>query len=738
MNTPTPEDKIDQEFAAAWAQDQQASSAPSSLNAIGVLLMGEFADAERARMAKEQDWLMDLRQYRGIYEDDIAKDLADRSCAYRRLTAQKIDTATALMLDLLFPASRERNFSVEAGKKPNLPTFKLDQLKAALKAAMNGQDVPQDAIEQAIRQAADQAASKMADVIDDQLAESKYKAHAKSVLFSGHLYGTGVMKGPLAVKEVEFSYQWNDAGKCVPQSVTRTRPAFNAVPIWRFYPDMEATELDHCRYVWEHHRFNKHALLQLADRKGFDKAKAAIIDYVTTHRDGMVQTRTYEAELRSLGDKTNGYAVGKGQYDVFERWGWIEAEHLAQSGVPVPADRMHEVVFANMWMLPDGTVIKATALPFGSEFPFSLYYYRPDETSIFAEGIAAVMRDDQDMVNAATRAALDNAAISAGPQFVFTSEQLAANTDYANVHPFKAWLQTKGDSQYSPVKAIEVPNHVDQLLRMATFFENQADDTTMLPGFASGENPTVGAAGTAMGMGMLLGQQKIVIKNLVANFDDGVTTPCMRRAVAWNMRFHPDDSIKGDFAVQAKGASSLMAKEVRAQQAMQFSQSIRPEEARYIKWLPLLRERAKAAEFDSVVMDDAEAKEAENNPAQQMQQQITQKQAELTLAKLQAQVSEIAASVQKMQAQTLQITAAAGREQSLAMKDKVETAYSAMQAAGVAAQNPTIAPAGDQILRSAGWQDAPEPAPQPESAQMPTPPTAGAGEAQGIQTPQID
>jgi peroxiredoxin len=50
---------------------------------------------------------------------------------------------------------------------------------------------------------------------------------------------------------------------------------------------------------------------------------------------------------------------------------------------------------------------------------------------------------------------------------------------------------------------------------------------------------------------------------------------------------------------------------------------------------------------------------------------------------------------------------------------KVEAAYAALQAGGVATSTPHIAPAGDEILRSSGWKDA---TPDPSIAQLAGPP----------------
>lgn len=752
MTTP---DQSNTDYDASWqdAAEGKPQTLPfDAFDALGTRLASEFAEAERLRYEPEQRWLTDLRQYRGQYEPKVAETLEGRSSAFKRLTATKVDTLTALMLDLLFPNGKERNFSVTASAKPELPDFKLKALRDALEQAANGNALPKDVIQQAIREAAGNAAMKMADVCDDQLSETRYRRSAKRVLFSGHLYGTGVMKGPLAARETSVSFVWDaDKKKYIEKIEAHTRPEYTQVPLWRFYPDMEATEIDDCRYVWEHHRLTKAALLDLANGRGFNKQ--AIVAYAEANKDGRADQRTYEAELRVIGDKQSATLQNAGLYDLFERYGWIDAAELAQCGAEVPADRLHEAVFANIWVLPGGQVIRVQLLRPGSTYPYYLYQFREDETNIFAEGIAAVMRDDQDMTNAATRAALDNAAITAGPQFVFNTQNLAPNSDYTSIYPFKAWLQTKGDDQYSPVKAVELPNYTQPLLKLAEYFQNSADETTMIPRYMAGDNATQGAAATMGGLSMLLGQGKISIKSLAVNFDEGITRPALTALVAWNMLYHPDPDIKGDYVVVARGASSLVAKEVRAQQAMQFTAGLSPEERKYVKFLPLLREKAVAAEFQDIVMSDQEAKAVDENPQAQQAQQLQQMMQQLAIAKGQAEVANLNAEAARKQMDAM-------LSKARATEVFVKSLYEAIQGAGIAIQNPHIAAAADEIARSAGFVDqtpqtaipsgqgqAIQPGPtSPVPPSMPSPsagsaapvvPDAAAGVGRGIETPAI-
>jgi hypothetical protein len=69
---------------------------------------------------------------------------------------------------------------------------------------------------------------------------------------------------------------------------------------------------------------------------------------------------------------------------------------------------------------------------------------------------------------------------------------------------------------------------------------------------------------------------------------------------------------------------------------------------------------------------------------------------EAELGKLQATITHLTAQAEKVGAETERIMAET-------IDTKVKAAYSAMQAAGVIATNPTIAPIGDALMNDAGW-----------------------------------
>lgn len=717
----------EQSAYAVAAQDVYArdDSRPVEIAVLGPRLLEEFARAEMDRRLTEDRWLSDLRQYRGVYDPDVlAKIGPTRSKAFVRKTRVKVKTVDSRVCDLLFPSGSEKNWDIGPTPKPHVSDEQLNQITQQLaqqaqlqaqalsqQAIQSGQPAPpvppvtQENIEQAVQDFAKQAAQRMGTAIEDQLVEARYKQACVQAVHSGNLYGTGILKGPLIEKKVRTRFVFEN-GRWTARSEQYVVPFVDYVPVWRFYPDMGAANLSDCRYVYERHLMTTADLMDLAERASFDGA--LIRDYIKTHPKGEIRTRYIDNELKVIGQRQTNQGVLNGQYEVLERWGWLTGEDMQSVGVHVPDDRAHESFFANVWLLPNGQVIKAVLQPInGITWPYHLYYFDKDETSIFPEGLAAVMRDDQTMLNAATRMILDNGALTSGPMFEVTPQYLTSYEKLDEIAPWKVWVRNTQAPGAPAIRSVELNSNLGALSEIANRFENNTDETTAIPRYMSGENMAQGAAGTASGMSMLMGAANIVIKDLITAWDEGVTRPFLQAMYRWNMQFNPDNSIKGDFDVKARGASSLVAKEVRAKLLNEFSAMTANQlDAPFIKRDVLNRQRAEALEVGDVVKTaDEVTREQQSGPAVQ-QQQIAEMQAQLSIAMQQAQVASLQADAAKKQADAERVKVEMALTAAKTVDIKVETVYAALQAAGVAVQNAGIAPAGDEILKSTGFVDA--------------------------------
>ncbi|MEH6501765.1 MAG: hypothetical protein V7751_20480, partial [Pseudoalteromonas distincta] len=112
------------------------------------------------------------------------------------------------------------------------------------------------------------------------------------------------------------------------------------------------------------------------------------------------------------------------------------------------------------------------------------------------------------------------------------------------------------------------------------------------------------------------------------------------------------------------------------------------------------------------------------------------------------------AKVMLLRAQTLTEASKKDKTASEAVNKAVEALYSAMQAAGVVAQNPAVAPLADEMLASAGFEDkngapvvdgygaaaefAPAAGAVPTNTDPLTPANPAVGVTRGIRTPETD
>lgn len=723
---------VDDYVAEAQRLMQEAPPAPPQLEALGGVLLGEFKQAAVDRRETEERWLKDLRQYRGQYDADVLAKLgANRSKTFVRKTRVKVKTVDARVMDLLFPAGRDKNYSVEETERPSISADQKIEIRkliaarlqqAAAAAQQQGQPAPQkptrQMFEAAVKEWAKERAGRMSSVIDDQLGETRYKQIVGKAVHSGHLYGTGIVKGPLVERKVRTRFI-KQGDKWLAQHETYVTPFLDFVPVWRFYPDMSVTEHENCRFVYERHQMTKSDMADLARRKSFKGE--VIVAHVLANPSGLVEDLRIDNELRSIGDRQTSMTDPRGKYEVLERWGYLDGVQLRDAGVQVPDERLHESFFSNVWLLPNGQIIKAVLQPInGVTWPYHLYYCDKDESSIFGEGFPSIMRDEQTSINSATRLMQDNAAITVGANLEITPTLLASTEKIDDVSPWRIWLRNATSPGQRAVNVVEFPSRLADLSAIKQMAEANADEVTAVPRYMSGENAVSGAAGTATGLSMLMGNVNIVVKELVTNFDEGVTLSFIRGMYHWNMQFNPDDSIKGDFNVKATATASLVAKEVRARALNEFGQmTANPLDAPFIKRDVLNRQRAEANELQGVVKTEEEVRADQESEIAKMQQQIAIQQQQLALAEAQAKIAKITAEAELSQMRAKEALANIDVLIAKAVATRVEAAYAGLQAGGVATSSPHIAPAGDEILRSSGWKDA---TPDPSIAQLNGPP----------------
>ena len=603
----------------------------------GTLLKGQLGQFINDRALCEIQWLKNLRQHAGQYDPDILAGIPDeRSHVYPRDTKVKIKGGVAKLMEMMFP-SQDRNWALGVSPSPSIPQEALQNILSTLQ--QSGQPMSSDAIEREVRAFAEARKGKMEIEIADQLsdAEIDYPQLCKRVVRSGYIYGFGVARSPMVRTQQERVWEADPVtGAYVAKTKTVKRPYPESLRIWDFYPDLMAKSWTDQDMVFERVVMTRHDFRNLAKRSDF--MADLVKQYLKDHPQGNYTAKTYETELQQLAKTANLSDRTARRYEVYRGLGFVSAHSLAAAGVEIKEDKLDEDVFADLWFIDD-VIIKAQKAAFG-ERPSDQYHafiYAEDEDSgLTGVGLPEEVRDSQMSLCVSHRILKDNMAACAGPILEVNKSLLAPGRK--NIGPIHAFMtiEREGDgidAQYPAVRAIVTQSHIADILNVIQMERQQLDIESNLPAYTMGamqQQPLGEAFRTSNNMSMMMGSANMVTKDTVRAFDK-FTTSLIGSLLKWNMEFNPNEELKGDYHVVAKGNLSLVAKEVRGAALDQFVTTLTDEERAILDTYGLLIDRLKARDLpvDRLLPEDearqvlAGMREAASQ-ASQIEQGLTQ------------------------------------------------------------------------------------------------------------------
>ena len=612
----------------APATEQKLPLDDNALKNLGTRLLTRFGEYKRERREVEVQWLKNLRQYLGQYDPELLEKIEpDRSRAYPKLTRIKVVSMVSRLMALLFPTS-EKNWGLQASRSPTFAADTVQQILDVWAAKNPNAKITKKELDRVLKKAASIMAEKMEAEIDDQLmdiggsAAMDYVALVRKVIFSAVLYGPGILKGPMTVSRRQGVYEITPSGVLVTEEDV-LRPYYEHVSCWDYYPDMSAKSFAQMDGQFQRHVFSRHQLRKLADRSDFlgDRVKR----YLETHQEGNYKRETYESELKGLGGANNVKDAGR-KFEVIEYWGYVFGHELRAAGVEVADNKLSDETRATVWMV-DGEVIKAAADPFPDGVQmYHEFVFEEDEVNLMGSGLPPICRDSQLGVCASTRMLVDNASVTCGPQLEVNVDLLRMDQDTKGVKPFKVWYREgDGAAASTPaVRNITIDSHIPELLQMVELFMGFADKETFVSPATNGdmENSPSEPMRTSSGASMILGNAALPFRDIVRNFDQ-FTMSVIHSLVAWNRLFNKDQDIKGDLQPIARGATSLIAKEVRAMALDNLATTLRDDEAVYIDMQELAKSRISVRDLptERLMLSDEDVQKKQDAIAQKQQQQ---------------------------------------------------------------------------------------------------------------------
>lgn len=615
---------------------QQSLYVPENVNSavmtqLGTTLGTTYEQYKKDRKGVEEQWMRNLRQFRGIYDPEIASSIPeDQSTAYPKITRTKVIGTVARLMEMLFPRT-DKNYEVMASPLPTLSQADVQSVLDQLVQEKPNTPLTDDMIEAGILSLAQEKAKRMDKTIEDQLVELDYVTLAKRVVFSGVLYGVGILKGPMLKTEEGRTWSVDATGAYKAATLKKKKPFFENVSVWDYYTDLSARGLDATDFDFERMIFTRTQVKKLGERPDF--MPAAIDAYLAANLRGNYTSLWWETEMRSKSaDRQNVSDLEGRKFEVVSAWGRVTGAQLKACGLlGVPDDQLTAEIEVNVWTI-GATIIKATLNPYeGKIRGFHHFIYEEDDINLLGNGLPVVMRDSQMAICESARMILDNGSVVCGGMIEVHEGLLKPGGDL-DIYGRKVWLREDNGGYEAGVPAvrdIQMNSHITELIQITELFQGFADAETALPPSALGDVSGQGkeALRTSGNLSMLLGAAALPIRDTVRNFDR-FTVSFVSSLVEWNMAFNPDDSIKGDANVIARGATSLIAKEVRAASLDQFWSTLDPDDKIYMDRRKVLLERMRVRDLPDGLLEDPDVvaqklKEAADNAAAQASQNAT-------------------------------------------------------------------------------------------------------------------
>jgi hypothetical protein len=539
-----------------------------------------------AKSAKEQTveprMFQSMRQRRGEYDPEVLGKIRQTqgSEIYMMLTAVKCRAAAAWLRDTLLGQRNEKPWTLRPTPVPTLSPEKVMALREQAIAQltelymMTGVLPPESQIRSLLEEMRDEfmvkqqeQATKLVErmemKMEDQLVEGSFHYAMSQFVDDLTTFPSAIVKGPIVRKKPKMQWVPGKGGQFTLDYKEDIVLEWERVSPFDIYPSPDSENVND-GYLIERHKLRRADLEQLKGVEGYDSDSIDLV--LDEYGRGGLQNWTANDSERALAEGKDTSAVmsnPEGLIDALQFWGSVQGKMLQEWGVEGINDELKEYN-CEIWVIGN-YVIKADLNyhPAGLK-PYFKSSYEEIPGTFWGNSVADLCRDTQNMCNATARAISNNMGIASGPQVGVNVDRLPPGEDITQMYPWKIWQFTddiSGANTKDPVIFFQPESNVQQLMAVYEKFSALADEHTGIPRYMTGDSPAQGAGRTASGMSMLQSNASKTIKQVVALIDVNVMTPLLERLYFWNMKYNPDNELKGDVNIVARGAMSLIQKE---------------------------------------------------------------------------------------------------------------------------------------------------------------------------------
>lgn len=610
---------------------------------------------ERNKLAKErisQKLLSDLRARRGIYSQQEISDMqaanGGLNIVWSPLTEVKARACSAWTRDIVLPVG-EQPRGLEPTPLPDLPRPMKDAIvRKALKKAQDvmvqaeqagggimdpdefrdlvrelGEKLRKEA-EDTYKKFATQRAKRMETVIEDRMTEGNFYQAMDGFIEDFSTFPAAILKGPVYKRDKKL--KWGTGWR--PVVTNEAIPWWDRVSPFDCYPAPGSSTPQKGDFI-ERMRFQRDELYDLKGVEGYkdDQIDAALMDYSAGHMEGWMWTESERQRLEQ--DTLYMWMSPPGVIDALNFWGRVPGWMLMTWGVKGELEETKEyecnVVLCGRYVL----YAAINPNPLGRR-PYRKACYDAIPGAFWGRSVPDLAKTPQQMCNGIACAVADNLGIASGPMMWTHVDRLADGEQSMEPFPWKNWqLKSDPTQGVNPgVGFFQPDDRTAHLMVVHEKWEIKADDSTGIPRYSYGNERAGGSADTATGLGILMTNAAKGMRRGISDIDMNVIEPTTYDTFVNEMLYNPDESIKGDCVVVARGAAAILIRESAQQRRIQFlGMTVNPIDSAIItsKYrAALLRETAAAMELpvDEVVPSDDEIEKQGMQAAQMQQQQM--------------------------------------------------------------------------------------------------------------------
>ena len=513
------------------------------------------------------------------------------SSAFVRLTSRYVDMGASKIADILLPID-DKPFAIKATPVPDLVNGKdnmtdllhpmhgrpmmrpataeeIAKMPPPPPAAPNAPPPPPPMVRMSLGdlakhalEEAEKAAEKAETRIYDWLTEANFAAEMRKVIHDSARIGVGVLKAPTVVMQKSMAMSKIKEGMAL-EIKFKAVPSVKWLDPWNLFPHGACGEdVSQGDHVWERDFLSP---TQIKALKADDTYMADQIDKVLKEGPDKMYT-----EGRNPNEKKN-----KDRYEVWYFTGQIKRSDMMLTkaiGLDELPDEVNDV--HAICTLINDSVVRAVINPMQSgSFNYHTMPWSRRAGHWAGVGVGEQVSMPQRMVNAGTRALLNNGGLSAGLQFVMDPLAIVPADGDSKITPNKLWYKS-ADSSIDDVRkafiAIEFPNVGQQMMNIIQYAFKLAEEASNIPLIAQGQTTEARTFGEAE---LMNSNANTLLRNIALSFDDHITTPVVQGFYEWLLLDPsvPNDE-KGDFKIDAKGSLALVEKAIQEQTIPQILQ----------------------------------------------------------------------------------------------------------------------------------------------------------------------